>query len=535
VDNADPQRHVALPVISVTIHTLYVTDWGGGSCNFVIYKYFKISITMKKVYLLLIAFTGFAVNAFACRNCDPDSLVDTTITGVVILSGNGANARYYLDTDGNAVADFHLNFGPHWYTPEGSTAMRPANGDTVDIHGGFNPTSTGTYPVVVVYEIDGLFWRNPYEPFWNNFSNNYDGSGQSYGYSPGWLQDSLTWITLTGTALVDTTMRNEKFFLDINSDDLADYHLNFGPSWYTSNSGVPLPAYGDQIVVKGFVIDLNNLPCLIVFTLDGSEWRDSTGYGSHRFGGWITQNMGQSHQIGTPFDTVPNMVVSPGWHQVGQPDSLYCQMLEYQHQNMPVYMNQNGFMGFGFSFFGTNGNNLMSQNQWHLTFANNLQFQFHYQEQQLNNYNGNEATVGLKRWNHQSGVWETVAGTTVDDVDNTVSFSTSDVAGFYMLSADRLTAMEDQLPSQSGIVTVAAYPNPFSSVTDVAFELENPTRARIAVYNIAGQEIAELANRSFSSGKHSVRWNAGDQPAGLYFLRMETGLGHRTEKLVLNR
>ncbi|MBN2365288.1 MAG: T9SS C-terminal target domain-containing protein, partial [Calditrichaeota bacterium] len=54
--------------------------------------------------------------------------------------------------------DYFLNFGPPWYEPS-SGATRPENGDAIDIVGGlFQPDSL--MPMIVVYEINGLTWRD---------------------------------------------------------------------------------------------------------------------------------------------------------------------------------------------------------------------------------------------------------------------------------------------------------------------------------------------------------------------------------------
>jgi hypothetical protein len=64
---------------------------------------------------------------------------------------------YYLDEDNNGTPEYFLNFGPPWYEPQ-SGATRPQNGDQIDIVGGL--INNGNYPMIIVYEINGLFWRD---------------------------------------------------------------------------------------------------------------------------------------------------------------------------------------------------------------------------------------------------------------------------------------------------------------------------------------------------------------------------------------
>jgi hypothetical protein len=57
----------------------------------------------------------------------------------------------------NGTPEYFLNFGPPWYEPQ-SGATRPQNGDQIDIVGGL--INNGNYPMIIVYEINGLFWRD---------------------------------------------------------------------------------------------------------------------------------------------------------------------------------------------------------------------------------------------------------------------------------------------------------------------------------------------------------------------------------------
>lgn len=147
---------------------------------------------MKKLFisLLSIAIMSLAnVNAQSLGNCDPDSLQPVTKTGIVMVTTAGNHTLYMLDENMDGTADFNLNFGPWWYKPDTGSAARPSDGDTITITGGLNTTNTGTLSVIVIYTIDGEFWRNPYNPYWNNIGPSYHGTRNSgMGYCSGWLQ-----------------------------------------------------------------------------------------------------------------------------------------------------------------------------------------------------------------------------------------------------------------------------------------------------------------------------------------------------------
>jgi len=67
--------------------------------------------------------------------------------------------RHFIDTDENGSADFRLFFGDSGYEP-GNGVNLPASGDFVDIIGGIYSPEQGL-PVIIVYQINGNFWRQP--------------------------------------------------------------------------------------------------------------------------------------------------------------------------------------------------------------------------------------------------------------------------------------------------------------------------------------------------------------------------------------
>lgn len=450
-------------------------------------------------------------------NCDPDSLQEYTTSGIVITQVSGEHTQYFLDEDFDGTEDLILNFGPWWYTPKNSAAERPLEGDTVEIEGGLNPTNPGVLPVLIVYEIDGEFWRNPYNPFWNDFSNHYNSNPQGNGYASGWPDSPVTEIMLSGTAIVDTTFKYYQYYLDVNSDDSADYHLNFGPYWYEPASDVELPEYGDQITVEGWLIERKNLPCVLVLVLNDSIWRDTSGIGP-KVGEWIREQMAEQTRFRAFWDSSCHVTVQPGWHSAGMPDSLYMQMIQVMVQNMPMYENQNGFAGFEIGMFNRNRQNHMQQNMWQLTFNNPVSFQFHYNHQQENQYQIREETMSLKRWRHQSQNWETVPDVTIDTVLNMVSFSDLVVSGYYLLVAEVITGVAEPAPAPA--LEAEVYPNPAGDIAFVALSVATPTALLIDIVDISGKMVTTV-NHQMYAGQTTVAIPMKGLPPGLYFIRIQ--------------
>jgi len=83
------------------------------------------------------------------------------------------------------------------------------------------------------------------------------------------------------------------------------------------------------------------------------------------------------------------------------------------------------------------------------------------------------------------------------------------------------------------------YPNPFNPATIIRFSIPDlvpdlSTRhTTLRVYDILGREIAVLVNKDQKPGYYEVRWNAGDQPSGIYFYKLASGNLVQIKKAVL--
>ncbi|MDO8549379.1 MAG: T9SS type A sorting domain-containing protein [Ignavibacteria bacterium] len=90
------------------------------------------------------------------------------------------------------------------------------------------------------------------------------------------------------------------------------------------------------------------------------------------------------------------------------------------------------------------------------------------------------------------------------------------------------------------------YPNPFNPVTKIEFSIPlNPPSSPLSergetgglvslkVYNVLGEEIADLLNDNRSPGKYEVLFNAADLANGIYFYRLQTNEYFETKAMTL--
>lgn len=65
------------------------------------------------------------------------------------------------------------------------------------------------------------------------------------------------------------------------------------------------------------------------------------------------------------------------------------------------------------------------------------------------------------------------------------------------------------------------YPNPFNPVTVIGYELRITNYVTLKIYDVLGNEAAELVNNKQDAGKYSVEFNGSNLPSGIYFYRIE--------------
>ncbi len=79
------------------------------------------------------------------------------------------------------------------------------------------------------------------------------------------------------------------------------------------------------------------------------------------------------------------------------------------------------------------------------------------------------------------------------------------------------------------------FPNPSSDQVTVHFNLSGSGSVDLAAYDLAGRRVATLALGDLAAGRHELTWNIQDLPAGVYILRLTTGGGALTQRLVIAR
>ncbi len=94
--------------------------------------------------------------------------------------------------------------------------------------------------------------------------------------------------------------------------------------------------------------------------------------------------------------------------------------------------------------------------------------------------------------------------------------------GFYDVSQVNVL-VETPAASPAGFELLSCAPNPFNPSTTLSFYCPQAGLVEVAVYDLMGRRVTELAHREFAAGEHQLQWNGRDTrgvPAasGTYFM-----------------
>jgi hypothetical protein len=114
------------------------------------------------------------------------------------------------------------------------------------------------------------------------------------------------------------------------------------------------------------------------------------------------------------------------------------------------------------------------------------------------------------------------------------NFGTSyanDIVYRIYITPNNYTSLEEQ----SSLKNVQLFPNPATTGTLLLFSLQRSEKVRVSLNDIAGKEIAVIADELMQEGNNRVSISTSKFSAGIYFCKIQGENGEKVVKLVVGR
>jgi len=77
------------------------------------------------------------------------------------------------------------------------------------------------------------------------------------------------------------------------------------------------------------------------------------------------------------------------------------------------------------------------------------------------------------------------------------------------------------------------YPNPFNPSTSISFVLPVTSSIELNVYNVLGEKVSTVINKTLPAGTHQVQFDASGFTSGIYFYQLKAGNYRQTKKMIV--
>lgn len=304
-----------------------------------------------------------------------------------------------------------------------------------------------------------------------------------------WYEDSLAVVQLVGRVqVVQDTVRppNSFYFLDVDEDRLPDYRLSFGPPWYNPPGPVRRPDNGDNVTIVGGLLTYADPPTVVVFMINGAPWRDIRGGGHGGHGGYRPYTYehcnGEISHSNPLFHEFPAIIEILGVVEIplcvpppNNPPGIFAFRTAGAQER--IYLN------FGVDWTGIPGNGV--------------------------------ETVHI------------VGGLIVPDMDSEPWVIVYEMNGQFVREPGDTTnlvamgvAAKPIPPIPASHLTAVNYPNPFNAATTIEYTIPISGQVELDVFDVTGRLAATLVNGYCRAGVHTVLWDGGDSPSGIYLYRV---------------
>lgn len=315
------------------------------------------------------------------------------------------------------------------------------------------------------------------------FTHHGGGGGDDPGDGP--RDHPFEIVELSGTTIIDVRGDRQIYLLDTDDVEGPNFILGFGPPDFVPESDVALPEAGDVIDITGGLTMRGHhpadMPFVIVFELNGQPWFTPDSSGHHNgHGGW--------------------------WHRHHDCEFGDPELVDVAGTAM-VMLDRHDHERFALNVDDT------PEPEFRLDFGRD-----DYEP-------GNGAARPV------DGDFVEITGGLINGCPIHATIVVYEINGMFWREPGDTTGLgpqqvmavgdEDVFQPTSHMV-VDAYPNPFNPTTTVAVTLPNTGAVSVRVYDLAGRQVAELAQGNFAAGQHRFVLDGTALASGTYFVKVQS-------------
>jgi hypothetical protein len=88
--------------------------------------------------------------------------------------------------------------------------------------------------------------------------------------------------------------------------------------------------------------------------------------------------------------------------------------------------------------------------------------------------------------------------------------------------------------NQASVTLDQNYPNPFSTFTDIRFQISTASHVVLTIFNMIGQTVRVMDKGSLDAGTYTEQFSASGLPGGIYYCRLNAGGMMQTKKMIIH-
>ncbi|MFZ2325233.1 MAG: T9SS type A sorting domain-containing protein, partial [Ignavibacteriaceae bacterium] len=117
-------------------------------------------------------------------------------------------------------------------------------------------------------------------------------------------------------------------------------------------------------------------------------------------------------------------------------------------------------------------------------------------------------------------------------IENTFADPDYSIARFGT-TLEKSNANNDTLSTKTSNYEIYCYPNPFNPTTTITYSIKEPGLVTIKVFDLTGQEVANLVNEEKEAGSYFIKFDASELPSGIYIYKIDAGNFTQSQKMLL--